>query len=175
MLTTYTLFFICYNKNNMKLYHGSNVEVKNPQILKSDRKLDFGTGFYVTTSLEQAEKWADLTAKRREEGKPVITVYEYDETKEKDLSVLRFTAPDSSWLKFVTANRKNETVKDDYDLIIGPVANDRTMPVISLYFSGIYSEEETIKRLLPQKLKDQVVFKTQKALDLLSFKEIISK
>ena len=41
----------------MKLYHGSNIEVKNPQILKSDRKLDFGTGFYVTTSFEQAEKW----------------------------------------------------------------------------------------------------------------------
>ena len=50
----------------MKLYHGSNVEVKNPQVFESDRKLDFGTGFYVTTSCEQAEKWADLTAKRRD-------------------------------------------------------------------------------------------------------------
>lgn len=159
----------------MKLYHGSNVVVKNPQILESDRKLDFGTGFYLTTSLEQAEKWADLTTKRRGEGKPVITVYEYDESKESVLNILRFKAPDSSWLRFVTANRKNETVKDDYDLIIGPVANDRTMPVISLYFSGIYSEEETIKRLLPQKLKDQVVFKTQKALEVLTFREVISK
>ena len=159
----------------MKLYHGSNIEVKNPQILKSDRKLDFGTGFYVTTSFEQAEKWAELTTKRRAEGRPVITVYEYDESKESELSVLRFIGPDSDWLKFVSANRKNIAVKDDYDLIIGPVANDKTMPVISLYFSGIYSEEETIKRLLPQKLKDQVVFKTQKALDLLKFKELIVK
>ena len=136
----------------MKLYHGSNVEVKNPQVFESDRKLDFGTGFYVTTSFEQAEKWADLTAKRRGVGIPVVTVYEYDESKENELSILRFNAPDSAWLRFVTANRKNEIIKDDYDLIIGPVANDRTMPVISLYFSGIYSEEETIKRLLPQKL-----------------------
>ena len=159
----------------MKLYHGSNIEVKNPQILKSDRKLDFGTGFYVTTSFEQAEKWAELTTKRRAEGRPVITVYEYDESKESELSVLRFIGPDSDWLKFVSANRKNIAVKDDYDLITGPVANDKTMPVISLYFSGIYSEEETIKRLLPQKLKDQVVFKTQKALDLLKFKELIVK
>lgn len=39
----------------MKLYHGSNVEIKNPKILESDRKLDFGTGFYLTTSYEQAE------------------------------------------------------------------------------------------------------------------------
>lgn len=159
----------------MKLYHGSNIEVKNPQILKSDRKLDFGTGFYVTTSYEQAEKWADLTTKRRAEGRPVISVYEYDESKESELSVLRFIGPDSDWLKFISANRKNIAVKDDYDLIIGPVANDKTMPVISLYFSGIYSEEETIKRLIPQKLKDQVVFKTQKALDLLEFKEVIVK
>ena len=118
---------------------------------------------------------AELTTKRRAEGRPVITVYEYDESKESELSVLRFIGPDSDWLKFVSANRKNIAVKDDYDLIIGPVANDKTMPVISLYFSGIYSEEETIKRLLPQKLKDQVVFKTQKALDLLKFKEVIVK
>lgn len=159
----------------MKLYHGSNVEVKNPQVFESDRKLDFGTGFYVTTSFEQAEKWADLTAKRRGVGIPVVTVYEYDESKENELSILRFNAPDSAWLRFVTANRKNEIIKDDYDLIIGPVANDRTMPVISLYFSGIYSEEETIKRLLPQKLKDQVVFKTQKALGSLTFNEAITK
>ena len=53
----------------MKLYHGSNLEIKNPQILESDRKLDFGTGFYLTSSYEQAEKWAILTAKRRGEGR----------------------------------------------------------------------------------------------------------
>lgn len=102
-------------------------------------------------------------------------MYEYDESKENELSILRFNAPDSAWLRFVTANRKNEIIKDDYDLIIGPVANDRTMTVISLYFSGIYSEEEIIKRLLPQKLKDQIVFKTQKALGSLTFYEAITK
>ncbi|MBQ0167270.1 MAG: DUF3990 domain-containing protein [Treponema sp.] len=159
----------------MKLYHGSNVEVKQPQILESDRKLDFGTGFYVTTSFEQAEKWAELTAKRRNKGKPVITVYEYNEAKESDLRILRFLSPDSSWLRFVSANRKNELLASNYDLIIGPVANDKTMPVISLYFTGVYTEEETIKRLLPQKLRDQYVFKTEKALSLLTVSEVIEK
>lgn len=159
----------------MKLYHGSNVEVKQPQILESDRKLDFGTGFYVTTSFEQAEKWAELTTKRRNKGKPVITVYEYNEAKESDLRILRFSSPDSSWLRFVSANRKNEPIANNYDLIIGPVANDKTMPVISLYFTGVYTEEETIKRLLPQKLRDQYVFKTEKALSLLTVSEVIEK
>ena len=49
----------------MKLYHGSNIAVKNPSILASDRKLDFGSGFYLTSNFEQAERWAELTAERR--------------------------------------------------------------------------------------------------------------
>ena len=62
---------------------------------------------------------------------------------------------------------------NDYDVVIGPVANDNTMPVINLYLSGDYDEDEALKRLLPQKLKDQVVFKTDKSLKYLEFKEII--
>lgn len=78
----------------MKLYHGSNVEVRNPKILESDRKLDFGTGFYLTTSYEQAEKWAVLTAKRSNYGKPFISVFEYDEEGSNELSVLKFQNAD---------------------------------------------------------------------------------
>ena len=74
----------------MKLYHGSNVAVQEPQILASDRKLDFGTGFYLTSSLEQAERWAELTAQRRGNGKPVISVYEFDEKKLAQLKVIKF-------------------------------------------------------------------------------------
>lgn len=59
----------------MVLYHGSNVTVEKPKIIKSKRLLDFGTGFYVTSDLEQAGKWAVRTANRREEGKPLISVY----------------------------------------------------------------------------------------------------
>lgn len=45
----------------MLLYHGSNIEVSNPQILETDRRLDFGKGFYLTSSFEQAKRWADRT------------------------------------------------------------------------------------------------------------------
>ncbi len=64
-------------------------------------------------------------------------------------------------------------MSDSYDLVIGPVANDKTMPVISLYFAGLYNEEEAIKRLLPQKLYNQFAFKTESALKALSFVEVI--
>ena len=101
----------------MKLYHGSNVEVRNPKILESDRKLDFGTGFYLTTSYEQAEKWAVLTTKRRDCGKPFISVFEYDEESVNELSVLKFQNADEKWLRFVSANRKNLSVKNDYDVV----------------------------------------------------------
>ncbi len=53
----------------MLLYHGSNIQVSNPQIIESDRRLDFGKGFYLTSSYEQAKHWADLTVKRRGNGK----------------------------------------------------------------------------------------------------------
>ena len=148
-------------------------EIKNPKILESDRKFDFGTGFYLTTSYEQAEKWAVLTVKRRNYGKPFISVFEYDEEGSNELSVLKFQNADEKWLRFVSANRKNLSVKNDYDVVIGPVANDRTMPVISLFFAGVYTEEETVKRLLPQKLKDQIVFKTKKSLQYLKFVEVV--
>lgn len=65
-------------------------------------------------------------------------------------------------------------MNDMYDVVIGPVANDKTMPVISLYFAGVYTEEEAIKRLLPQKLKDQYAFRTEEAVALLTFQEVIS-
>ena len=157
----------------MKLYHGSNVAVKDPRILQSDRRLDFGTGFYLTSSYDQAERWAFLTMKRRGAGTPVITVYNFNENTLSSLNVIRFDKPTAEWLKFVSKNRNEKDFVDQSDLVIGPVANDRTMPVIKLYLSGIYDEAETVKRLLPQKLKDQFAFKSDKALQALSLSEVI--
>lgn len=158
----------------MKLYHGSNIAVENPKILQSDRRLDFGTGFYLTSSYEQAERWALLTTKRRGEGKQIITCFQTDEEIINSLNVLRFEKADEQWLRFVSQNRNVSDFIDNHDIVIGPVANDKTMPVIKLYLSGIYDEAETIKRLLPQKLRDQFAFKTDTALKTLEFCEVIT-
>lgn len=156
----------------MKLYHGSNIAVQNPKIIKSDRRLDFGTGFYLTSDKAQAERWAELTRMRRNSGNAIVSVFELDENILESLNVLHFQKADKAWLEYVTANRKNIPLKnDDYDIVIGPVANDKTMPVISLYFSGIYDIDETIKRLLPQKLSNQYIFRTGKSLSALKFLE----
>ena len=158
----------------MTLYHGSNIEVKEPHLLNTQRALDFGRGFYTTSDFEQAKKWAKRTAKIRESGKPCVSCYELDEEKLEKLKVLRFAEPNLEWLDYVSNNRKNRDAKDDWDLVIGPVANDQTFPTILLYLDGYIDAESAIKQLLPQNLKDQYTFKTEKSLSLLRFTEVRS-
>ncbi len=156
----------------MKLYHGSNIKVISPKILDSKRALDFGKGFYLTTDLEQAIKWSKLMVKRREEGEAIVSVFEYEE--KNSLKILKFESPNSEWLKFVSNHRKMIEPTNRYDIVIGPIANDNTMSVINMYLSGQYEEEEALKRLLPQKLKDQIVFKSNRSLEYLKFKEVLN-
>lgn len=56
----------------MILYHGSNALVKKPEICENLRALDFGAGFYLTSSREQAVKWARTVTRRRRKGNPVL-------------------------------------------------------------------------------------------------------
>ena len=43
----------------MKVYHGSLEVVEHPMILRPNRKLDYGEGFYTTTSKKQAQEWVE--------------------------------------------------------------------------------------------------------------------
>ena len=158
----------------MILYHGSNVEVKEPILLKIQRELDFGKGFYTTSDLEQAARWAERTAKRRGESNAFVTVYEVNEDELKNIRLLSFDSPNVEWLNLVVKNRKGEYIAGDWDVISGPVADDQTAQVIDLYLEGAYDEEEAIRRFLTQRLKDQYAFKTNEALKLLIFKEVIT-
>lgn len=155
----------------MLLYHGSNLAVERPRLLARTRALDFGAGFYLTTDPDQAARWARTTVLRRGSGDATVSVFEVDEAPLSRLKVLRFPKPDADWLRFVSRNR-NERIDDSgFDVVAGPVANDNTMPVLNLYFAGAYTEEEALRRLLPQRLRDQYAMKTEAALSVLSFKE----
>jgi len=155
----------------MLLYHGSNVEVKEPKIIVSNRTLDFGAGFYTTSSEAQAMKWAKQQALRRGGGTPTVSVFELDEDKLGELSVLRFDTADADWLNYVTANRKGTYTGKKFDMVIGPVANDNTMPVINDYMAGTINEETALLLLKPQKLSDQYAFLTWKGLSALRYVE----
>ncbi|MER2183267.1 MAG: DUF3990 domain-containing protein [Clostridia bacterium] len=146
---------------------------KEPKLLKIQRELDFGKGFYTTTDLEQAKKWAKRTTLRLKQSNSFVSVYDLPDEALNTLCVLCFEKPNRDWLRFVAGNRKGYAEKGEWDIICGPVANDQTMPVIELFLDGMYDEEEAIRRLLPQKLKDQYTFKTEKAMQLIRCIEVI--
>jgi hypothetical protein len=158
----------------VRLYHGSNVDVSEPCILAPRRALDFGPGFYTTSSREQAARWARVQQRRRASGVATLTAYDlnYAEAAQ-TLSIRIFDAPDSDWLDFVVAHRKDTWQGEHFDLIIGPVANDNTMTVIDDYIDGRYSRTEAVQRLLPHKLANQYAFATNAALKLLALVEVI--
>ena len=158
----------------MILYHGSNMEVREPHLLKIQRDLDFGKGFYTTSDFDQAASWAKRTVKIRRTGNACVSVYEISKEELKELNIRHFAAADRSWLDYVAANRRGNALPDAADLVIGPVANDQTFPTILLYLDGYLTAEATIQQLLPQKLKDQYTFKTEKALALLHCQEVIA-
>ncbi|MBQ9337392.1 MAG: DUF3990 domain-containing protein [Lentisphaeria bacterium] len=157
----------------MILYHGSNVAVEKPCLIPAKRLLDFGSAFYLTSDLEQAKKWAVRTQAIRECGTPLVSVYEFDDHGLASLRVLTFASPDLDWLHYVVANRTGQPT-GQYDLVIGPVANDRAIRTVNDFQEGYFTAEIAIQILRPQKLKDQYAFKSEAALKFLHFKEVLS-
>ncbi|MDO5582024.1 MAG: DUF3990 domain-containing protein [Planctomycetia bacterium] len=155
----------------MLVYHGTNVVVKEPKIIISNRLLDTGTGFYTTTNREQAIIFAKKVFERRKQGAPVINVYEMDEkTAQQECSVLRFPPkPNYDWLDFVTARRNSVYSEEEYDIIIGPIANDDVFRTLGLYLTAVLSREQTIESLKTRELYTQIIFSTEKALSFLQF------
>jgi len=152
----------------MIVFHASNVEVKRPMLVESNRLLDFGPGFYTTTNREQAVRFArSVVAKRG--GTPVLNAYDFDETAFDVSQVRRFDAPTSDWLDFVSANRSGTYVGPKYDLIFGPVANDNVYSTVMLYLRGFMSKEATISELRVHKLYDQLVFASPGSFRFLNF------
>jgi hypothetical protein len=154
----------------MLLYHGSNIEVANPQLFNQTRGLDFGAGFYLTTSEEQAKRFSEIIVNRRKNGMPIVNIYEFNmESAEKTLSICKFASAGAEWLEFVKDNRLKQYAGEVYDIVIGAVANDTVMPTIQAYLSGLQSVDATIVALKTSKLVDQLCLKTEKALALLQF------
>ena len=63
----------------MILYHGSNVIVDHPKLIRQNRYLDFGFGFYTTTNRDQAVSFAQKVTDRRKTGEAVLNIYSIDE------------------------------------------------------------------------------------------------
>lgn len=155
----------------MKLYHGSTVAVKNPSLQKGRSNADFGKGFYTTSSKEQTVRWANIKKERKAARRAVVSVFEFDDKSldSSDWKVLLFTGADADWLSFVTDCRKSRA--HDYDVVLGPVADDKVFTTVNLFESGVLSAEAAILELKAYKTYDQFSFHTDKALKKLRFLE----
>lgn len=157
----------------MKLYHGSYCQIHKPSLEKCRANTDFGKGFYTTTSLEQAEKWAEIIKRRQQIKVAYISVYEVDDDLlQKNYIIRHFPVPSKEWLDFVVGNR-NERIRIDYDIVRGPVANDTVYEVLPLYESGRVPANVAISMLKPEKLFDQFSFHSVKALGELAFIDFV--
>lgn len=156
----------------MKLYHGSVVEVRKPSLRYGRKKTDFGRGFYTTTQKEQAEHWTSIKMERaKDTTRKVVSVYEIDDAllTNPDLKIREFYGADEAWLNFVVESRRG--VKHNYDLVFGPVANDKVFTVVNLYESGVLDALSAIAQLKAYKTYNQLSFHTKRVMDALRFVE----
>ncbi|MCL2246859.1 MAG: DUF3990 domain-containing protein [Lentimicrobiaceae bacterium] len=135
----------------MKVYHGSYTEIDIIDLSFCDVGKDFGQGFYVTKLREQAESWAKKKGKHNGTS-GFVTEYDFDEfflRNSKRIKVLRFEDYSEEWLEFVVLNRKNKSEQQahDYDIVEGPVADDKVATEIDKYIDGAISKEQFLSDL----------------------------
>jgi len=149
-------------ETSLILYHGSDHNFDAIDLSKSKDKRDFGRGFYTTTLREQAEDWAEALFDRyKGDG---IFVYELELELSKDLSIKKFDGLSEEWLIMVQKNRTLGGIQHDFDIVQGPVANDKTVRTIALYIAEIINTNEAIERLQFSKNNNQVSFHTPAAI-----------
>ena len=154
----------------MTLYHGTNADIETIDLTRGLRHKDFGKGFYLTpdktTAIRMAQKKARLFG-----GTATLITYNMDDAAlQSDLKVKIF--PEKAcveWLIFVDANRdrKNEAPIHDYDIVIGPIADDGVVLQLTNFREGIYTPEQAAAQLQDRYLDQQYYFGTKQALRFL--------
>ncbi len=151
----------------MILYRGSNQDIKTIDLSVGLQFKDFGKGFYVTpdrtTAVRMAQKKTRLFG-----GTATLITYEFDELAlQSELKVKIFPEKAcTEWLLFVDANRdrKKAVQIHDYDIVVGPIANDGVVLQLANYREGIYSPEEAARLLQDKYLDQQYYFGTERSL-----------
>ena len=154
----------------MTLYHGTNEDIEAIDLTRGLRHKDFGKGFYLTpdknTAIRMAQKKARLFG-----GTATLITYEMDDVALKsDLKVTIF--PEKAcveWLVFIDANRDKKAIAPihDYDIVIGPIADDGVVLQLTNFREGIYSPDQAAEQLQDRYLDQQYYFGTEKALRFL--------
>ncbi len=152
----------------MRLYHGSNIIIEQINLSKCRPYKDFGQGFYLTAIKEQAEQMARRTSAIYG-GEPIVTEFEFDESALSFLSVKMFKDPSEEWALFVMANRSRKNVQPthDFDIVIGPVADDTIATLFRNFDDGIIDLPMLVQGLKYKKVSSQYLFHSAEAIKYL--------
>ena len=152
----------------MILYHGSDLEISKPRILKTEKGRDFGFAFYLTPIKEQAERMAKRKQRINGTQKAVVSVFEWDEDR-KTIKYKKFSSPNGEWMDFIIKCRTDISFIHGFDIVEGKIADDAVGETILFVIDGVIKREDAVERLRFQKINSQIAFCTEKALDSLKF------
>ena len=154
----------------MILYHGTNIAFDTIDLKKSKPNKDFGQGFYLSADYEQAMAMAKTKVEQLEYGTPIVLAFEVDEVEIEQLNILRFHEYSEEWAKFILLNRKNDNSQPahDYDIVFGPIADDRVGVQLWKYETQSIDLATLVKNLQHMKgITFQYFFGTERAIKLL--------
>lgn len=153
----------------MILYHGSNVEIDEILLSKGRHGKDFGRGFYLSADYKQAVRMSENVVRREGFGSPVVTMFEFDEVSASGLSIKQFNSYTEEWADFVLTNRNNRTDSQmhQYDIVVGPIANDAVGVQIRQLSRGFISFDKFLENIKFTEPTVQYFFGTEKAIKLL--------
>ncbi|MBR1449638.1 MAG: DUF3990 domain-containing protein [Prevotella sp.] len=154
----------------MKLYHGTNTDFDRILLSKCRPNKDFGRGFYLTDIRHQAQEQAIRRTDFEGWGAPVVQEYEFDEHSlvSSEMNVKIFDAVSREWAEFIIQNRKARgRSRHDYDIVVGPVADDGVVFQINLYMQRLIDIDTLVKELTYRQLNRQYFFGTERAIKLL--------
>jgi len=169
----------------MILFHGTNMKIGNIDFDKSRLRTDFGKGFYLSDKLGNARDWAIDKSSISET--PTVMHYEINKAilSDDSISRLRFDSPTLEWLNFVRDNRQkttnsmsNKEPRHSYDIVSGPIANDKVAIAVEKYCRGKLSAEETLLEVKAIKNVFQLSMHTQLVLSYIqsvSYSQFINK
>ncbi|MCL2820547.1 MAG: DUF3990 domain-containing protein [Oscillospiraceae bacterium] len=138
----------------MVFYHGTNSVIGSIDLNKCRLRTDFGRGFYISSNLETAQVWAD--GKAGFSGISTIMRYKINDSFQTDniIKYISFDKPSEEWLDFIRLNRQRYTSEEQsveprhtYDIVSGPIANDKVVDVVDLYLKQKITAEVAISRL----------------------------
>lgn len=153
----------------MILYHGTNAVIEEIDLGQSRVGKDFGMGFYLTHDEQVAHRQAERKLKQFGEGEVIVYKYLVNVEALTGANTLRFDGYTLDWARFVLNNRKNRTriQVHDYDIVVGPIADDVVGYQIRRVEEGIISEEQFLEEIKYHTITIQYLFATPKAIKLL--------